>query len=123
MLEAAQQHLQHHSWKNCALSDALLASPLIYPELATDCDNYATTSDSASEARFAPPGAVTAAVEHNSQLSTKQANILLQKIIKSYEEETSSVPAEGKSKSRMQLPEDVIAARRTVQWWEPAGRE
>ena len=31
------------------------------------------------------------------------------------------MPADGKAKSRMQQ-EDLIAARRTVQWWEPAGR-
>ena len=32
------------------------------------------------------------------------------------------MPADGKAKSRTQQ-EDLIAARRTVQWWEPAGRE
>ena len=61
-------------------------------------------------------------MEHSSQLTAAQANVLMQKIIRSYEEETSGMPADGKAKNRMQQ-EDVIAARRTVQWWEPAGRE
>ena len=54
MFEAIVKHLQHHSWKSCALSDALLASPLIYPELTTDDAPRATTSDSATESRYAP---------------------------------------------------------------------
>ena len=57
MFEAIVKHLQHHSWKSCALSDALLASPWIYPELTTDDETGATTSDSANETRYAPPRA------------------------------------------------------------------
>ena len=57
MFEAIVKHLQHHSWKSCALSDALLASPWIYPELTTDDEPGATTSDSANESRYAPPRA------------------------------------------------------------------
>ena len=60
-------------------------------------------------------------MEQSSQLTAAQANVLMQKIIRSYEEETSGMPADGKAKSRMQQ-EDLVAARRTVQWWEPAGR-
>ena len=56
MFEAIVKHLQHHSWTSCALSDALLASPLIDPELTTDDEPGATTSDSANESRYAPPG-------------------------------------------------------------------
>ena len=66
---------------------------------------------------------MTAPLEHNPQLTTKQANVLMQKIIRTFEEETGNMPADGKAKSRMQLPEDLIAARRAVQWWVPAGRE
>lgn len=54
MFEAIMKHLQHHSWKSCALSDALLASPWIYPDLRPDDEPGATTSDSANESRFAP---------------------------------------------------------------------
>ena len=54
MFEAIVKHLQHHSWKPCALSDALLASPCIYPELTTDDEPGATTSDSANEHCYAP---------------------------------------------------------------------
>ena len=54
MLEAIVKHLQHHSWKSCALSDALLASPWIYLELTTDDEPGATMSDSANESRYAP---------------------------------------------------------------------
>ena len=46
----------------------------------------------------------------------------MHKIIRSYEDETSGMPADGKARRRMQH-EDMIAARRTVQWWEPAGKE
>ena len=54
MYEAIVKHLQHHSWKSCALSDALLASPCIYPELTTDDEPGATMFDSANESRYAP---------------------------------------------------------------------
>ena len=57
MCEAIVKQLQHHRWKSCARSDALLASPCIYPELATDDEPGATTSDSANESRYAPPPA------------------------------------------------------------------
>ena len=46
----------------------------------------------------------------------------MRNIIRSYEAETSGMPADGKAKSRMQQ-EDLVAARRTVQWWVPSGRE
>ena len=55
MFEAIVKHLQHHSWRSCALGDALLASPWIYPELTTDDEPGATTSDSANETRYATP--------------------------------------------------------------------
>ena len=61
-------------------------------------------------------------MEHSSQRTAAQANVLMQKIIRICAEETSGMPADGKAKSRMQQ-EDLIATRRTVQWWEPAGRE
>ena len=126
MLEALQKHLQHHSWKACALSDALLASPLIYPDLMPDSSDHtasATTSDDATHlARFAPPGTHHRTLQYSPTLSSDQAIILLQKVIRSFEEETSCMAVEGKAKCRMQL-EDLQAARRTVQWWEPAGRE
>ena len=61
-------------------------------------------------------------MEHSPKLSGDQAFILLQKISKSFEEETGSMADEGKAKHRMEL-EDLCAARRTVQWWEPTGRQ
>ena len=61
------------------------------------------------------PGTVTAPLEHSSQLTAKQANTFMQKIIRVFDEETSGMPADGKAKRRMQQY-DLFGARRTVQW-------
>ena len=75
MLKAAQKHLQHHSWNACALSDALLASKLIYPHVMPDSDypDSATTSDDvANDTRGVPPGTPHGILEHSPKLSGDQ---------------------------------------------------
>ena len=93
MLEAAQQHLQHHGWKACARSEVLLAGKLIYPDVMSDSDytNGATTSATAVNETWRCPAG------HSPRVMT-------------------ALPTAKR-------PPGLCAARRTVQWWEPTGRD
>ena len=120
-MDAMQQHLQRHTFKGSALSDQLLANLAIYPDVHCELPDTTSSAHEVGDVG-APLGVASKKLSHSPKLSLEQANFFMRKIINTFEADTSAIPMDGKAKCRIEHA-DLWAARQTMQWWEPVGRQ
>ncbi len=115
-LAILQKHLHTVPYKYCAVNDMILSTPWLYVGTKYKQDLIAEQGNP----DVLPPGQPWAEMTCDCELQAKEFDLLLGKLVNTYEDLTSNLIDETKIKFRATL-DDVARARQVVLWWTRAG--